>query len=113
MSGCVAGRALHTALCGARSLRCSSVRRGSATTMTKPDEIEAYYHKFVAERMRMAAASQSAHVQSLLSESDLLWRMANQSLHAPLLGHLKRELVDAADERGALQRQTAFGAGST
>jgi hypothetical protein len=55
----------------------------------------------------MAAAAKSAHIQSLLSESDLLWRMANQSLLATLLGHIKRELVDEADKSGAPTRSPA------
>ena len=48
----------------------------------------------------MAAAAQSADVQRLLSESDLLWRLANQSLFATALGHIKTELVDRSDEGG-------------
>jgi hypothetical protein len=79
--------------------------------LTRPEDIVAYYQRFVQEHMQMAAAAQSAQIRSLLSESDLLWRMANQSLLATLLGHIKRELVDGADQSGARQHGGGDGDG--
>ena len=68
--------------------------------LTRPADIVAYYDEFVQERMRMAAAAHSTDIQQLLSESDMLWRLANQSVLANVLSHVKRAIIDAADSAG-------------